>query len=235
MNAIEIKKLNFSYHNKTILDNLEISIPQGSIYGLLGKNGAGKTTLIKLMLGLLPSNVATIYYHNLDFNKYRIALLQRIGALVETPSLYAHFSCWEQMQYLNFYFRQPLSYISEILDLVGLSNAKQIKIKHCSTGMKQRLAIAVALLNYPDILILDEPLNGLDPAGIYDIRNLLRQLQQSGITILLSSHIISEIEKVCTHVAILEQGKIRYYKDGVDLNLEQIYLNIVNSQNHYEK
>ncbi|MDR1112597.1 MAG: ATP-binding cassette domain-containing protein [Bacteroidales bacterium] len=234
MNVIEIKLLSFSYRNKRVLDNLEIAIPQGSICGLLGRNGAGKTTMIKLMLGLLPSNAGTIYYHGLDFDKHRIALLQCIGTLVETPSLYAHLSCWEQLQYLNFYFRQPLSRIDEILTLVGLANEEQTKIKHCSTGMKQRLAIAVALFNHPDILILDEPLNGLDPSGIYDMRNLFRQLQQSGITILLSSHIISEVEKICTHVAILEQGEIRYCKD-VDMDLEQMYLNIVSSQNHYEK
>jgi len=214
---ISTNNLHFSYGKKNILEGINLQIPQGSIYGYLGKNGAGKSTTIKLLLGLLPLNKQKIVYNDKEFLSHRTDILRKIGCMVETPSLYAHFTCYEQLQYTDIFFKMGKKRIEEILQLVGLYNDRHKKIKHCSTGMKQRLAIGTALFHNPEILILDEPTNGLDPAAIYDIRKILCDLHAQEKTIFISSHILSEIEKTCTHVGIIDKGKLLYQGTMTDL------------------
>jgi ABC-2 type transport system ATP-binding protein len=179
------------------------------------------------MLGVLNAGNNTIFYDGLNFNKHRLDIIKQIGAIVETPSLYEHLTCMEQLVYLNHFYKQPLKRVDEILEIVGISDSQNTKIKHCSTGMKQRLAIGIALFHHPTMLILDEPFNGLDPEGIFDLRNLLQTEHQKGTTIFISGHIISELEKICTHIAILNDCKLAYCKDSVEPKLEQVYMNVI--------
>ncbi len=210
MYAIETKNLSFHYQKIPILENINLMIPAASIYGYLGKNGAGKSTTIKLLLGLLHSSKNTIYYDGLEFNANRNHILNKIGSLVESPAYYGNLTGYENLLYLKNIYRSTDQNIVEVLSKVNLLSDKDKKVKKYSSGMKQRLGIAMAMLNNPDILILDEPLNGLDPEGVFEIRELIIKLKEDGKTILLSSHILSEIEKVCTHIGVLQHGSLCY-------------------------
>jgi ABC-2 type transport system ATP-binding protein len=233
MNAIAINDLSFSYNRKKILQHLNMNIPQGSVFGLLGKNGAGKTTLFKILSGLFPNQYENIRYFGNSLKNNRLTIFQNMGVMIEKPSLYRHFTCEEQLLYLNIIFQQPKIRIQEILQIVGLEQEKNTRIKHCSTGMLQRLYIGTAIFHNPEILILDEPFNGLDPQGIYDLRNLLLSLNKEGKTILISSHIIDEIEKICTDVAILEDGNLLYPQNFNYTNLETLYLTLTSKNQPY--
>ncbi len=211
---IETKNLSFQYNRRIVVDSINLCVPKGSIYGYLGKNGAGKTTTLKLLLGLLPSNPDTIFFNGKNFAKESVKTHYSIGSLVESPALYAHLTAFEQLKYVDYFFKKGKQRILEVLDWVGLQNDKNKKINHFSTGMKQRLALAVALFHDPEMLILDEPINGLDPNGIYEIRELLLRInKQQNRTILFSSHILSEVEKICTHIGILDHGKLLFQGD----------------------
>lgn len=209
MNIIEAAGVSFKYKSQNILDYIDLRVPSGSIYGYLGKNGAGKSTTIKLLLGLLESSTGTLSIFNKDYRLNRTAILERIGCLIEFPSFYSHMTAYENLKYLS--LCRPCCNkcaIDEVLHTVGLSGAAHKKTKNFSTGMKQRLGIAMTLLHDPDLLILDEPLNGLDAEGIVQIRELLKNLQSQGKTIFFSSHILSEMEKICSHVGILDGGRL---------------------------
>lgn len=210
MNILETKQLSFAYKNKDVLKGIDLTIPKGSIYGYLGKNGAGKTTTIKLLLGLLSTKEKSIFFDNKEFNANRVDILSHIGSLIESPCYYDDLNGGEHLEYLNIIFKQGRKRIQEVLEIVGLSDAQNIRVKKYSTGMKQRLGIAMAMFHNPDLLILDEPLNGLDPAGVHDIREIMLRLKSEGKTILLSSHILGEIEKTCTHIGILDKGDLLY-------------------------
>lgn len=170
-------------------------VPKGSIYGFLGPNGAGKTTTLRLILGLLKRQTGSINVFNVPFDENRIEILNQTGSLIESPSLYSHLTAYENLNVLRKIYQCPESRINDVLELVGLSNTGKKKSGLFSLGMKQRLGIAIALLNNPALLILDEPTNGLDPNGILEIRELLKRINaESGITIVISSHLLSEIE-----------------------------------------
>ena len=209
-NIIETRKLDFSFHpGVPILKDINLQVPAGSIYGFLGPNGAGKTTTLRLLLGLIKQEQSSIQIFGQDFWPNRIAVLKRIGSLIEQPSLYGHLTGKENLEVFRLSFGCDRSQISEVLVIVGLQAAADKKAKEYSLGMKQRLAIAIALLHEPDLLILDEPTNGLDPNGIIEIRDLLRKLnQEHGITILISSHLLPEVEKIVTHLGIINQGQL---------------------------
>lgn len=205
---IKIEKLNFSYQKDIkILDNLSFEVPQGSIYGFLGANGAGKTTTIRILLGLCQADSGQIFIDGQLFSKANYLQYQNIGAMIEEPSVYGHLSGKENLQFLSKYYNIGTKRIDEVLHMVDLGEAKNKKAKDYSLGMKQRLGIAQSLLHNPDILLLDEPLNGLDPSGIKDIRELLFKLRDQGKTILISSHLLSEVEKSCDYFCIIDQGK----------------------------
>lgn len=207
--CIRITDLNFNYKKDQILKNINLSVPYKSIYGFLGPNGAGKTTTLKLLLGLLKLQEGKIEVFNKNLKDHRIEILGNIGSIIETPSLYGHLTAYENLEiYSTIYGISPIK-INELIHTVGLNDAGKKKTNQFSLGMKQRLSLAISMLNDPELLILDEPTNGLDPSGIIEIRNLIKALvNDHGKTVLVSSHILSEIEKLCTHVAIINKGEI---------------------------
>lgn len=234
MNLLETNNLSFNYKKQQVLSNICLKIPQGSIYGYLGKNGAGKSTTIKLLLGLEKSEKDTIYFDNKEFCLNREEALSNIGCLIETPSYYGNLSAYENLRYLDILYKCGENKIQYILEIVRLTKDQNKKAKQFSTGMRQRLGIAMAMLHNPKLLILDEPLNGLDPEGVYEMRELLVKLRNEGKTIFFSSHILSEIEKICTHIGILNEGKLLFQGEINSLlsdhtqgyNLESIFLNL---------
>ena len=215
--AIRTNTLCYQYQSACILNKLNIEVEQGAIYGFLGPNGAGKTTTIKLLLGLLKTKKNAIHILDNDITTHKHAILSKVGALIEAPSLYEHLTGWDNLNFLKIIFQQPDTRIEEVLHTVGLLQEAHKKVKNYSLGMKQRLGIAIALFNNPDILILDEPNNGLDPIGVHEIRILLEKIRQQGKTILVSSHIIAEIEKTCTHIGIIHRGELLFQR-----HIEQI-------------
>lgn len=210
MNILETNRLTFSYKNKEVLKGINLQIPKECIYGYLGKNGAGKTTTIKLLLGLLSTKDQSIFFDRKEFGANRVDILGRVGSLIESPCYYESLNGREHLEYLNLIFKQGKNRIKDVLEIVGLSDSENVRVKKYSTGMKQRLGIAMAMFHNPDLLVLDEPLNGLDPAGVHEIRDIMLRLKKEGKTILLSSHILGEIEKTCTHVGILDKGELLY-------------------------
>ena len=212
MNTIEIKDLSHQFkQNEIVLDNLSLHVPKGSIYGFLGPNGAGKTTTLRLILGLLQQQSGNIKIFGKSFTANRIEILKKVGSLIEYPSIYGQLTAHQNLLVWQKIYQCPMPRIQEVLSLVGLRDVKDKKASNFSLGMKQRLGLAIALLNQPELLILDEPSNGLDPNGIIEIRELLIQLNKEfGITILLSSHLLAEIEKLVSHVGLIHQGKIVY-------------------------
>src|SRR5215217_3036739 len=198
----------FSKTQKT-LDDINLVVEKGSIYGFLGPNGAGKTTTLRLLLGLLKNQSGQIEIFGADFSKNRIGILKRTGSLIEQPSLYGHLTAVENLEVYRKLYGASKSRLTEVLKLVGLEGTGFKKAKQFSLGMKQRLAIAVALLPNPELLLLDEPTNGLDPNGIIEIRELIKSLnKEHGVTVLVSSHILAEVEKMATHVGIIHKGKL---------------------------
>lgn len=207
---------------ESALDDLCLQVPENSIYGFLGPNGAGKTTTIRLLLGLLKKQEGSVSIFGKPFDENRIEILQKTGTLVEAPSIYAHLTASENLELLRRLYSSPKSRIDEVLDLVGLSATGKKKAGQFSLGMKQRLSIAIALLHEPQLLILDEPTNGLDPNGIIEMRELLKKLnRESGMTMLISSHLLPEIEKLATHVGILHKGRLLFQGSLPDLMLRQ--------------
>ena len=209
---IQTQGLDFSFNRSgKILDNVSLNVPQGSIYGFLGPNGAGKTTTLRLVLGLLRMQKGKIEIFGKNFLQHRIPVLKRIGSLIEQPSLYGHLTAKENLEIYRLIYQCNKSRIAEVLNIVGLENTGSKKAKQFSLGMKQRLSIAIALLHQPELLILDEPTNGLDPNGIIETRELIKKLnQEHNTTILVSSHILNEVERMATHVGIIHKGKMLF-------------------------
>lgn len=209
---IQTDSLNFQYSKyKKVLENISIHVPKGSIYGFLGPNGAGKSTTMRLLTGIIPEQGNAIKLFNQPLQEQLPMVFSKIGSLVESPALYLHLSGIDNLKYIAKLRNIPEEKIHETLELVDLSRDGKRKAKQYSLGMKQRLAIAMALLSEPELLLLDEPVNGLDPNGIIDIRKLLIKLnKEKGVTIFVSSHLLSEIEKMCTHVGIINKGKLRF-------------------------
>ena len=223
--AIATNNLKFSYTKaRTDIESLDLKVPKGSIYGFLGPNGSGKSTTIRLVLGLLKKQYGTVHVLESEYKaKTRINTLAKVGALIENPSLYLHLNAVENLkiaaQYLGNITKDR---IFEILEIVRLSHAKNKKVKAFSLGMKQRLGLAITLLSNPELLILDEPTNGLDPKGIIEMRELIKELNTKyGTTIFISSHLLSEIEKTCTHVGIIRGGKMLYQDTVASLKESQ--------------
>ena len=219
-NIIEIKNLNFGFdHNKLILKNVNLQVPKGSIYGFLGANGAGKSTTIRLIMGLFndEANSVKVFQENV-YTIYPRAL-QNIGSLIDYPAFYDHLSGYDNLKIVCIIKQLNASKIDEVLDTVGLTEAKNIKMKKYSLGMKQRLAIALALISDPELLVLDEPVNGLDPNGMMEVRELLIKLnKEKGVTIFISSHLLQEIDKMVTHLGIISNGEIKFEGSKEQLN-----------------
>lgn len=233
---IKTQNLNFSFSKgvKT-LDNVNLDVPQGSIYGFLGPNGAGKTTTLRLLLGLLRNQEGTIEIFNKQFASHRLEILKKLGSLIEQPSLYLHLTSKENLDIYRRIYKCDRSRIQEVLKTVGLENTGKKKVKQFSLGMKQRLSIAVALLHQPELLMLDEPTNGLDPNGIIEVRELLKKLnKEHGTTVLVSSHILNEVERMATHVGIIHKGRMLFQgtlHDLQQMKTRQTLLEIETSNN----
>lgn len=206
---IETGGLTRRFGERVSVDQLNLRVPEGKIYGFLGANGAGKTTTIRMLLSLIRPDEGTIQIMGRSLSHHREAILRNIGSLVEAPSYYGHLSAYQNLKLIAKLLDLPESNIREALDTVRLTPYAKQTVKGYSLGMKQRLGIAQALIRKPRILILDEPINGLDPAGIQEIRHLLLSLsREQGITIFLSSHILSEIQAVSDYVGIIQNGKL---------------------------
>lgn len=196
------------YGNNTIVNNVNMNIEKGDIYGFIGRNGAGKTTMIRMITGLVSPTKGEIELFSQKGKKNINIGLSRIGSIIEHPALYPDFTAFENMELRSKLLGIPnTKVIDSILETVGLSNEGKKKVKNFSLGMKQRLGLALALLGNPDFLILDEPINGLDPEGIVDMRKLLKKLNtEQGITILISSHILGELSKMATRYGVINNG-----------------------------
>ncbi|MBS7530598.1 ABC transporter ATP-binding protein [Hazenella sp. IB182353] len=209
---LETKNLTKKYKEEAVVNAVNLKVKEGSIYGFLGPNGAGKTTAIRLILGLTRSDQGEVYIFEKDFHKHRSEILSKIGSLIESPSYYPHLTGGENLEvFRRIWGIADKKRVDEVLEIVKLTQAKNKKAKNYSLGMKQRLGIALALLHQPQFLILDEPTNGLDPSGIHEIRELVKEMpKQFGITVMLSSHLLSEIEQVATDVGIIREGNLIY-------------------------
>lgn len=205
---IEIDNLNVGYdRHDMVLTDLNLSIKASSIFGFLGRNGAGKSTLLKTIMGLVKPKTGSIKLFNLSIEQHQREIFSRIGTLIDSPSIYNHLTGIENLKVYGKYHNLKKSRIDEVVDIVALGDNAKKKGKTYSMGMRQRLGLALAILNDPEFLILDEPTNGLDPQGRVDFLNTIRQLNLDGKTVLISSHLLSEIEQIATHIGILENKK----------------------------
>jgi ABC-2 type transport system ATP-binding protein len=211
MFIIQTHDLHFSYGRQAVLKGINLQVPAASIFGFLGVNGAGKSTTLKILLGLLGAPRNRVFLFGQDMVWHRLSILGRTGALIDGPTFYEHLSARSNLTVIARLLALPSARVARVLELVDLAHVADKPAVTYSTGMKQRLGIAIALLNDPPLLILDEPANGLDPLGILGLRNFLVRLQkEEGKTILLSSHLLDELQKIVTHVAILHEGLIRF-------------------------
>ncbi|MEA2499513.1 MAG: type transport system ATP-binding protein [Actinomycetota bacterium] len=212
MNAIEVRGLHKEYRSirgrRTVaVDGLDLAVEAGGVFGFLGPNGSGKTTTIRCLLGLAPTSAGSCEVLGAPSDSRLASVIGRIGALVEAPALFPTFSGRRNLELLADLGRIPRTRVDEVLETVGLRDRQKDLVKKYSLGMRQRLGIAAALLKDPELLILDEPANGLDPAGIKQVRSLLRRLGDEGRTVFVSSHLLTEVQQICDHVAILARGR----------------------------
>ena len=205
---LSVKNLHKRYGKIHAVNNVSLEIHKGNVYGILGPNGSGKSTTLGIVLNVV--NKTSGEYSWFDGTMQTHEALKKVGAIIERPNFYPYMSAKENLELVCKIKNIDYSKINEKLEIVGLIDRKDSKFKTFSLGMKQRLAIASALLNDPEILILDEPTNGLDPQGIHQIRDIIRLIASQGTTILLASHLLDEVEKVCSHVLVLRFGKILY-------------------------
>ncbi len=208
MYAIETIELTKRYGKRIAVDQLNLTVNKGEVFGFLGPNGAGKTTTIAMLLGLVKPTKGRALVLGYDVQREPALALQRVGAMIEAPAFYPYLSGADNLRVLARAGGIPLERVQRVLEMVELSERARDKVSTYSQGMKQRLAIAAALLPDPELIMLDEPTNGLDPAGTVEIRNLIRELAAGGRTILLCSHLLHEVEQLCQRVAIMKEGKL---------------------------
>lgn len=236
---IKISHITKKYGKEVIVDDLSLNIKKGSVFGFLGPNGAGKTTTLKIILGLIKDYDGIITIEDEDATSSSIK--QRIGFMPEDPYFYDHLSGLEFLKFcgqlFNFSRNKINGYYLNILDEVGLYDSRKMMIRNYSKGMKQRLGLAQALVNNPDYIFLDEPLDGLDPIGRADVKNIIKDLKKRKKTVFLSSHILSDIEELCDEIGIIDKGKLIYH-GGVKKfcgkkSLEDRFVEAVNSNQSY--
>lgn len=224
---LETKNLTKSFGKQKAVDNISLKIKENSIYGLLGPNGAGKSTTLKMITGMIHKTSGQIFFEGREWSRDD---LSDIGALIEMPALYENLSARENLKVRTLLLGLPDSRIDEVLEIVSLKDTGKKKSGQFSIGMKQRLGIAIALLNNPKLLILDEPTNGLDPLGIQELRDLIRSFPEKGITVILSSHILAEVEQTADHIGIINNGKLQYQNIiNHNDNLEELFMNVIKS------
>lgn len=226
---IETKEITKEYKKKKADDKVSIKVEKGSVYGFLGSNGAGKSTLMKIITGMITPTSGEVFF---DGETFKRSDLLYIGSLIEDAPLYGNLTAYENLKVRTLLYGLPDERIDEVLDIVELRDTGKKKAKDFSMGMKQRLGIAIAILNKPKLLVLDEPTNGLDPQGVEDFRELIKRFKDDGVTIIISSHILSEIQKVADHIGIIENGKLLYEGKIDDKeDLETFYMDVIKGGN----
>lgn len=232
---IRTVSLSKRYGDALIVKGINLSVMEGTIYGFCGPNGAGKSTTLKMLLGLVrPTEGEISVFGRKETPKNRIDILRQTGSLIESPSYYGHLTGRENLEILRGLLRVPKENVDEVLKIVRLDGQGKKKVSAYSLGMKQRLGLAAALLNFPKLLILDEPTNGLDPAGIQEMRELIRSLPEKyGMTVLISSHLLSEIDQIVDDIGIIANGKLKYqgslgrlHEQDETKTLEEIFLDM---------
>lgn len=225
VNIIETEALCKKFKGQMANDHIALSVQENTIYGLLGPNGAGKSTLLKMLTGMQVPTSGKILFEGRAWTR---GDLNKIGALIEGAPIYENLTARENLKIRTLMYGLPDSRIEEVLEIVGLMDTGKKRAGQFSMGMKQRLGIAIALLNKPKLLILDEPTNGLDPIGMSDLRRLIRSFPEKGMTVIISSHILSEIEQIADHIGIMVKGKL-WYEEKVKAseNLESLFMDIV--------
>ena len=228
---LEMKNITKTFPGVKALDNVNLQVEEGEIHALVGENGAGKSTTLKMITGILRPTSGSIEF---DGHAWKRSDLNHIGALIEMPPLYENLTAYENLKVRTAILGLTDKRIDEVLQIVRLTETGKKRAGQFSLGMKQRLGIAVALLNNPKLLILDEPTNGLDPIGIEELRELIRSFPAKGITVILSSHILSEVQQTADHIGIIAGGILGYEgKLNANENLEQLFMDVVKS-NHRE-
>ncbi|MBU3175597.1 ABC transporter ATP-binding protein [Clostridium estertheticum] len=214
-NIVQIKNVTKKIGKKVIIDDLTFDVRSGEVFGFLGPNGAGKTTTIKMLLGLMSITKGEMYIDGLNVNKDFEKAIAKVGGIIENPDLYKYLTGYQNLiHYFRMYPDLKRERIDEVIKIVGLEKTIHNKIKTYSLGMRQRLGIAQALLNSPKLLVLDEPTNGLDPAGIHELRSHLRTLaREENVAVMVSSHLLSEMELMCDRIGILQNGKLVKIQD----------------------
>ncbi|VHD70408.1 lantibiotic ABC transporter ATP-binding protein [Streptococcus pyogenes] len=220
---LKIQNLKKYYGKRTILNNVNMNIPKGKVYALIGPNGAGKSTIMKILTGLVSKTSGSIIFEGREWSRRD---LRKIGSIIEEPPLYKNLSAYDNMKVVTTILGVSESTILPLLNKVGLGNIDKRPVKQFSLGMKQRLGIAISLINSPKLLILDEPTNGLDPIGIQELREIIESFKSEGMTIMISSHILSEVEHLADFIGFIYEGKIILEKeyDGSE-NLEELFNN----------
>ena len=214
MNSIlNISNLTKKFGNLTAVKNLSFSIEKGNVYGILGPNGSGKSTTLGIVLNVVNKTSGEFHWYDGSLTTHQA--LKKVGAIIERPNFYPYMTAYQNLKLVCRIKEISHDSINKTLEIVGLLNRKDYVFNSFSLGMKQRLAIASALLNDPEILILDEPTNGLDPQGIHQIREIIKKIAEAGTTILLASHLLDEVEKVCSHVVVLNKG-VNIFSGRVD-------------------
>lgn len=222
---LEIKDLTKKFKAQTAVNNVSLSIRKNSILGLLGPNGAGKSTTLKMISGIMKPSSGEILFEN---NPWSRKNLKDIGALIESPAIYHNLTAMENLKIACTLYGLPYIRAEEVLEIIDLKKSDKKKVKHFSMGMKQRLGLGMAIINNPKLLILDEPTNGLDPIGIEELRNLIKSFPSKGITVILSSHILSEVVQVADEIGIISNGILGYNgKINKEDNLEKLFLDVV--------
>lgn len=225
---LETKELSKKFKRQKANDCISVKVEENSIYGLLGPNGAGKSTFLKMITGMIKPTSGDILFEGKVLERKDLI---SIGSLIESAPIYENLTARENLKVRTLMYGLPQKRIDEVLEIVHLENTGKKRAGNFSMGMKQRLGIAVALLNNPRLLILDEPTNGLDPIGINDLREVIKMFPRQGITVIISSHILSEIEQTADHIGILVNGKLMYQeKLAGDRNLEALFMDIVRKE-----
>lgn len=222
---LETEALCKQYHRQMAADHVSLRVLENSVYGLLGPNGSGKSTTLKMITGMIRPTSGEILFDGEPWSREN---LKDIGALIETPPLYENLTARENLKVRTLLLGLPDSRIDEVLETVDLTETGKKRSGQFSLGMKQRLGIAIALLNHPRLLILDEPTNGLDPLGIQELRDLIRSFPKQGITVIISSHILSEVEQIADHIGIISNGRLEYQAEiDHSQDLETLFMDVV--------
>lgn len=222
---LETKELTKKFKGQLAVDNVSLSIRENTIFGLLGPNGAGKSTILKMITGIMKPSSGEILFRNKPWVREN---LKDIGALIESPGIYPNLTAIENLEIACTLYGLPKSRVEEVIDIIDLKDTGKKKVKNFSMGMKQRLGLGMAIINNPKLLILDEPTNGLDPIGIEELRELIRSFPSKEVTVILSSHILSEVEQLADEIAIISNGVIGYSgKIDEEDNLEKQFMEVV--------